>query len=228
MTSSVSAILRDMRERAARLPGGIVSWSLLDLARWAIGVGEGKDEFRQRWIRDNQAAITAAAQGHGLPADLLAGIAFKEVGNKPKFLDDVADWLRRILPELMRPGPLRGGPDRTSFGPMAIQVRRAAVTLGYEPAHLSVRQRKEIIAALKDPRQSIFVAARHLAELKQSTDFAHTEPDHMTVEQRRELAARYNGGPYWQRWKAQRYADDFPGILPIAREALRARRTDLP
>ncbi|WP_143174414.1 hypothetical protein [Streptoalloteichus hindustanus] len=104
---------------------------------------------------------------------------------------------------------------------MAIQVHRAAETLGYDPAHLSEEQRGEVIASLVNPKESVFVAAKHLAELKQSSDFALTDPDGMTPEQRRELAARYNGGLYWRGPDAQGYANNFQRELPQAREALR-------
>ncbi|MCP2261298.1 hypothetical protein LX15_005019 [Streptoalloteichus tenebrarius] len=220
-TGPVSSTLQEMRDAAARLPGGNLTWDATDVARWQVGVGETENEFRQRWIRDNREVIRAAAERYGLPADVVAGIAFREVGGKPMWLDDVTDEIRQNLPDQVRPWSLAGEPDQTSYGPMAIQVRRAAETLGYDPAHLSEEQRREVIASLVDPKQSVFVAAKHLAELKQASDFALVEPDQMTQEQRRELAARYNGGPYWQGGDAQRYANDFQRDLPQARDALR-------
>lgn len=43
----------------------------------------------------------------------------------------------------------------------------------------------------------------------------------MTREQRQELAARYNGGPYWQNDDAQAYGRGFDMNLDDARSALK-------
>jgi hypothetical protein len=45
-------------------------------------------------------------------------------------------------------------PDRTSMGPRAIQVRRAAEVLGYDPHNLTDMQRSVIVDAVKDPRRT--------------------------------------------------------------------------
>ncbi|MFE9927384.1 hypothetical protein ACFYQA_39605 [Streptomyces sp. NPDC005774] len=41
------------------------------------------------------------------------------------------------------------------------------------------------------------------------------------MEQQQELAARYNGGPYWENDQAQRYSRDFAHHLDQARNAIR-------
>lgn len=43
----------------------------------------------------------------------------------------------------------------------------------------------------------------------------------MTREQRQELAARYNGGPYWQNAQAQAYGRGFDRNLDDARGAIK-------
>ena len=105
---------------------------------------------------------------------------------------------------------------------MAVQVRRAGSTLGYDPDTLSEQQRTELIASLENPKENVFIAASRLPELKRGTDFADTDPDHLTPEQGRELAARYNGGPEnWQGPQAQDYADEYLAHRAEAAEALR-------
>ncbi|MGH3927066.1 MAG: hypothetical protein ACRDTT_30065 [Pseudonocardiaceae bacterium] len=104
---------------------------------------------------------------------------------------------------------------------MAVQIRRGAEVLGYDPEHLSDQQRDEIKSALKDPAQNIFIASEYLANLKAESEFAHVPADHMTPAQYEELAARYNGGPNWQGDHAQNYGENFTRHLGEAREALR-------
>jgi soluble lytic murein transglycosylase-like protein len=103
---------------------------------------------------------------------------------------------------------------------MQVQVRRAAETLGYDPGDLTPAQRGRIISSLENPHQAIEIAARHLRDLKDETAFARKEPGRMTPEEGGELAARYNGGPYWRGPQAQSYAQRYERDLPKAIDAL--------
>jgi hypothetical protein len=123
--------------------------------------------------------IQAAAYEYGIPAEVLAGVAYKEVGGKPMWIDDAVDWARQH-------GPRPGRPDDTSYGPTcggtspphtpqdqphwAVQVDTAAGALGYDPAHLTDRQRDEIVASLKDPKQNIMTTTKVLADARDTTD----------------------------------------------------------
>jgi hypothetical protein len=195
-----------------------------------VDLRELRDEawVRREWIAANSDIITAAAQRSGLPRDMVAGIAWQEVGGQWGWMDDGVDTVRELArdgwlydsPESL-PSRLGGSPDETSFGPIAIQVRRAAEVLGYDPAHLTDSQRDTIEASLQDPGQNIFIASEYLAMLKEESDFADVPADEMTGEQRQELAARYNGGPYWQDDKAQAYGRGFDENLDDARSALK-------
>jgi hypothetical protein len=219
--AAVSPALRHIRDLLKGLPA---ARSPLQ-HEW---IGGGDDADRRQWIRDNRELILAAAAENGLPPDMVAGIAWKEVGGKPYVLDDVTDairhgaqqWWSPLTPGSL-PGPLAGDPDNTSYGPMAVQVRRAAEVLGYDPHHLTDQQRGEITSALKDPGQNLFIAARYLANLKAESGFADVPADRMTPEQYQELAARYNGGPFWQSARAQAYARDFAAHRQQAADALR-------
>ncbi|WP_194235841.1 hypothetical protein [Streptomyces sp. CB01881] len=104
---------------------------------------------------------------------------------------------------------------------MSIQVRRAAEVLGYNPAHLTDSQRHEVIRALQKPATNIFIASGCLAQLKAESPFANVPADRMTPAQYQELAARYNGGPFYAGNDAQAYGRGFMNDLDRAREALK-------
>lgn len=214
----VSASLMDIRLKLTSLPEATDAY-------WAV---PRNAEERREWIAANKDIIKAAAERSGLPADMVAGIAWQEVGGQWGWMDDGVDTVRGLArdgwlpmaPEAL-PDRLGGNPDETSFGPIAIQVRRAAEVLGYDPAHLTEGQRDTIEAALQDPGQNMFIASEYLAMLKEESGFADVPAEEMTREQRKELAARYNGGPYWQNEQAQGYGRGFDSNLDEARSALK-------
>ncbi|MYZ08786.1 hypothetical protein GT028_15575 [Streptomyces sp. SID2999] len=125
-----------------------------------------------------------------------------------------------IAPESL-PWRLAGDPDNTSMGPIAIQVRRGAEVLGYDPDNLTDQQRNVVEDSLQDPAQNIFIASEYLAQLKAESEFADVPAEEMTPAQYQELAARYNGGPYWQDSQAQGYGRGFMNNLNDAKGALR-------
>ncbi|GAA1428383.1 hypothetical protein GCM10009601_41470 [Streptomyces thermospinosisporus] len=172
------------------------------------------DEGRREFISANRELIKAAAHDAGLPPEMVAGIAWQEVMGDPGVADDLAYEGRKVL-------PFAKDPDETSMGPLSIQVRRAAEVLGYDPHHLTDAQRDQVVGAIKDPAQNIFVASEYLAQLKAESGFADVPPEQMTREQMQELAARYNGGPYYEDPNAQAYGRGFDRRLDDAKEALR-------
>ena len=198
------------------------TWDTWDSAGWLVGIGD-EHQAKLRFVSDYKSIINVAAYQYGIPADLLAGVAYKEFGGKPMWLDDAADWARQNLPDWARPDwtPLSGPPDDTSYGPLAIQVDTAGRALGYDVEHLTDGQREAIIASLKDPEQCIMIAAKVLHDAKQETDFALVEPDQMTEAQIHQLAAVYNGGPDWTAAGPQHYADDLVAHLDDVRSALK-------
>ncbi|MFF5652552.1 hypothetical protein ACFY8N_29670 [Streptomyces collinus] len=106
------------------------------------------------------------ARKPGLPPDMVAGIAWQEVGGQPGILDTVE-------------------------------------------------------TALQDPVQNIFIASEYLAQLKAESEFRDVPAEEMTPAQYQELAACYNGGPYWETDDAQDYGRGFAHNLDEARNALR-------
>jgi hypothetical protein len=214
----VSPTLRDIRLQIANLPGAQDSyWSPPSTA-----------QDRADWIAANKEIIKAAARNSGLPPDMVAGIAWQEVGGQPGILDDMTDTIREQADSPLSPSApeslpwrLGGDPDNTSMGPIAIQVRRGAEVLGYDPEHLTDQQRGTVETALQDPAQNIFIASEYLAQLKAEREFADVPAEEMTPAQYQELAARYNGGPYWETDDAQDYGRGFANNLNEARNALR-------
>ena len=89
------------------------------------------------------------------------------------------------------------------MGPIAIQVRRGAEVLGYDPNHLTDQQRGMVEVSLQDPAQNVFTASEYLAQLKAESEFANVPAEEMTPARCQELAARDNGGPYWRTDAAQ-------------------------
>ncbi|MFG2759785.1 hypothetical protein [Streptomyces wuyuanensis] len=171
------------------------------------------DDGRREYVSANKELIRTAAGDSGLPPEMVAGIAWQEVEGDPGWLDEAAYEGRKILPG-------SEDPDRTSMGPMAIQVRRAAEVLGYDPHNLTDMQRDQVVSAIKDPAKNIFIASEYLAQLKAESGFADVPPDQMTRAQMQELAARYNGGPYYEDEAAQAYGRGFDRRLDQAKEAL--------
>ncbi|MFJ4779889.1 hypothetical protein [Streptomyces sp. NPDC088762] len=218
----ISPQLRDIRMKVAALPGEAAD------TYWIPNVTDG---MRADWISQNQEILRAAAAHAGVPEDLLAGVAWQEVGGyQPGIADDIvgalreqaeAPWGLSPIASQNLPDRIGGKSDETSYGPIAIQLRRGAEVLGYDPEHLTDRQRGMVEQALQDPKENAFIAGAYLAQIKAETSFADVPADQLTEAQKREIAARYNGGPYWDLDKAQGYGDRFVNNLGQAKEAMR-------
>ncbi|MGW1953964.1 hypothetical protein ACWCPI_14585 [Streptomyces sp. NPDC001920] len=202
--TAVSPSLQRIRDRLALLPPAQDHYLYLP---------SDDDAGRRTYISGNKALINDAAHRSGLPPELLAGVAWMEVEGDPSWIDEAAYGVRRHVPGT-------GEADRTSMGPIAIQVRRSAEVLGYDPLNLTDAQRAEVVAATKDPGQNIYIASEYLAQLKAESEFADVPPERMTREQMQELAARYNGGPYYRSDDAQSYGRGFDQDVDEAKRAL--------
>ena len=205
--TAVSPSLQRIRDRLAHLPAAHDHYLYLP---------SNDDVGRRTYISGNKTLINDAARTSGLPPEMLAGIAWREVEGDPSWIDAAAYAVRRHLPGL----PGLGVADQTSMGPLAIQIRRSAEVLGYDPENLTDAQREEVLDATEDPGQNIYIAAEYLAQLKAESDFADVPPEQMTREQMQELAARYNGGPYYRSDDAQAYGRVFAEHVDEAKRAL--------
>jgi hypothetical protein len=146
--------------------------------------------FKNQWVRGYVEVIKMAANEFDIPRILLAGIAFMEVGGDPPIFDSAVYNGRAIFPGL------GGQPsaDNTSFGNLSLQVRRGAEALGYDPNKLAGDQRTMIIESLKDARQNLFIAAKHLSDLRE-IDFPGKKANELTRDDMMVIAGRYNRGP---------------------------------
>jgi hypothetical protein len=168
----------------------------------AVGYAAGRDifPFKDQWVRGHRDAILAAARQYDLPPALLAGVAYHEVGGDPPSIDRVIYGIRdnavikraKVSPAgKLLPGSVKRPADRTSFGSVTMQVRTAAEAFGYkEPGPW---QKKAIISSLQDPSMNIFIAAKHLSDLR-NRDFRGTAAPAMTREQIEVIATRFNKG----------------------------------
>ncbi|MEU4443377.1 hypothetical protein AB0K14_14050 [Actinosynnema sp. NPDC050801] len=148
----------------------------------------GADEHE--WVKNNKQLFDAAAVESGIPPELLAAIMYREG-------EDWHDIPRALL-----------GEDGATVGENQIQVRNAAAVLGYDPANLTPDQRDVVVGALTDPVMNVLIAAEFLEKIKAESDLADVPTDQLTVEDCRDLAARYNCGDDWTTDKAKKYADD--------------------
>jgi hypothetical protein len=172
----------------------------------------------------NKELIEAAAFEFGISPDLLASIAWREVGDRPHPLGVLTEVLRRAADgdwSSITTRSLPGSVDDTDFEPMAAPIRGVVEALGYDSDLLSHGQLCELRSALRDPAQHIFIVAKYLERLKADSGFADVQTDQLTHEQCQELAARYRGGPHWSGSSAQSYGHGIVAHLGQARAALR-------
>jgi hypothetical protein len=201
-TGPVSPALADIRADAARVPGGHLPWDWDDKERWDQRPHE-LNAFREQWITHNKEVIKAAAEKYGVPADLVGAVAYEEIGGSPLSYDETVRSRRENWPTALL--DLHDGgraaslpPDYTSMGAIDMQIRRAADTLGYDATALTEPQRTEILNSMRDAREQVFIATKHLADLKQAAGYGLIDPTALTDDQLREIAVRYSKGPYWQ------------------------------
>lgn len=169
---------------------GTREWTVRDFSEWQIdkNVMRNNEEylfdFKRQWVRGYRNAIKAAASQFDIPKELLAGVAFTEVGGDPLEADSLAYSLRGTQKR-----------DKTSFGNMSIQFRRGLEILGYDESRDPTEsQRRRILSSLKDPQASIFIAAKHISDLR-DVDSKGTTASKMNRKQIEIIGARYNWGP---------------------------------
>jgi hypothetical protein len=181
---------------------GTEEWSFGKGLEWVLEYGTSNmyiESFKDQLVAGYSSAILAAANKYDIPPLLLAGVLHIEGGGDPPIWDDLAYFARNfetlrnlgeagILPSFFAPQK-----DMTSFGNTSVQVRTAAITLGYDYDSLTQVQKDDIIQTLKDPVQAIFVSALHLSQLR-DYDYPLTAGNELTEEQIVVIASRYNRG----------------------------------
>jgi hypothetical protein len=147
------------------------------------------NDFKNQWVSGYKNIIIQASNKFDIPSDLLAAVAWAEVAGDPSFLDDYAYSARAL-------GIYRGSPSETSFGNTSVQLRRAAEALGYDLEQLDQNEKATIISSLQDPRQNLFIAAKHLSDIVDKY-LPNTSSDQISDKDKLALAGAYNRGPVY-------------------------------
>jgi len=178
----------------------VKEWTTADILRWKtpiVGDPNYIHEFKVQWVRGYREVLKAAAKRFDIPELLMGGVAYAEVGGDPLWIDGVAYAVRsfdHLADPVLEPLTVTTSPDLTSFGNLSTQVRRAADSLGYDASKLTGEQRSLIVSSLKNSRENIFIAAKHLADLR-DIDFRGKSAASMMQEDIKVTATRFNRGP---------------------------------
>ena len=185
----ISSLHKEIQAESKNYSDSGMEFGLVDVAKWKTDP-EYLDKFKSMFVYKNREIIKAAAARFDIPAELLAGVMRIEIGGKDP-VKPLIYWYRSWAPSFF---PYAGDKDKTSLGQQAMQVRRAAESLGYDPKALSDNQRDQILETLEDPVQSIFLAAKHISDLR-DVDFKGIHASALTSSDVQIIGARYNQGP---------------------------------
>ncbi len=179
-----------------------VEWKTSDIIIWKCGSAcDGGNEYlfnrKLEFISHMKNVIKDASAKYNIPEFWLAGIIFSEFGGDPMWIDDVAygvrsfdwsgpEWVDRNLTTTK-------DPNLTSFGNVSVQIRTAAKELGYAVESMTSTEMNLLINSLKNPVQSIYIAAKHLSTLKK-VDFAGKSINQITADDVKIITTRYNRG----------------------------------
>jgi hypothetical protein len=188
-------------EEAARHPGEAVnSFAAAETFRYyildrniigSVRKGAGNKEYIHKYkayfVHAMRDTIKSAANRFNLPAVLLAGTVYNEVGGS-----DMVKPYVHLLRDLLSGSEAA---DRTSLGPTSLQPRRALEALGYDPAKVDASVKRDVVESLIHDRAfAIFVTAKHLSDMRDQFYPAESAAD-LGDEDLIMLGARYNQGP---------------------------------
>lgn len=173
---------------------------LLPSSRKYLNNSDQVGEYKNAWVTYNAEYIKCLSNQYGLPPLMLAGVAWKEVGGKPKSTDDTAfvirsmDWIGNNT--INKGFTLSNHPSMTSFGSVSIQLRRAAPYLGLDEDYkdLTLDEMCMIIGELRSDSKNLEIVAKHLVDLCK-IDYKDINPLTFDDEQISVVCARYNIGP---------------------------------
>lgn len=185
------------------VPSNAPKWGVIDFLRWKLipeRAGGGWAyirAFKDGWVKHNRATIKTAASANRIPPELLAATAWIEVAGDPTFVDRLAfevrtfdwsgpDWIDKHL-------TITKEPSKTSFGPVSMQLRTAAETMGLDSSRLSGEQLRDLANRLQSDVNNLNLAAKHLHNLIKH-DFPTANTAALTQEQIKIAGARYNRG----------------------------------
>lgn len=177
-------------------------WGTSDVVRWKLpaSMGGGNTylyKFKDSWVRHNKEHIKKWARTYKFPPLLLAGVCWIEVAGDPQFIDGVAhavrsfdwsgpDFVDKYLTVTKRP-------EKTSFGPISMQLRVAAETMGADINTLSFADRIKLGRCLEVDVFNIQISAKHLRDLIDHDGLQKSYPE-LSDENLVVAATRYNRG----------------------------------
>ena len=181
---TLTPLHKRLKELAEKYPPdpGTREWDTSKAIEWkTVGGRSFIFDFKDKWVHGYRRAIVAAAKEFDLPPELVAGVAYNEVGGDPSWADAAAFNIRG-----------RKEKRRTSFGSLSLQVRSAADSLGY--TNPGSWQDAAIIGSLNNSQENIFIAAKFLARLR-NIDFKGRSANSLSKDDIAIIASRYNRGP---------------------------------
>jgi hypothetical protein len=176
-------------------------WDTLDwviMHVWPKSFGGGRmhlENYKNAWVIHNKINIINAARKNNIPVDLLAGVAWIEVGGKPDGVKRPAYFFRTVYWS----GTDSGGhnfnknPSKTSFGAVSIQLRRSAAELGFDAESMSFLDQNNLITCLQNDVFNLDVVAKHLHNLI-LFDYPGINTNDLSEEQIIVAGSRYNRG----------------------------------
>lgn len=155
---------QDLVDRGITIDPGTVEWTNMDAVRlWVQSLTSSKAPedlltmFKRQWVIGYRRVILDAAREFKVPFDVVAAIAYNEVGGDPPVADQAAYLVRSA-------GLLGGRPERTSFGDLSMQLRTAEEVLGFKvPTEGALRAR--VASLLDNKRGMIYLAAARVRQL---------------------------------------------------------------
>ena len=178
------------------------NWGIIHFLRWKVLPGWLKGnrsllrKYKDNWVRAHKKDIKKFAVNNNLPPELLAGVAWIEVGGDPDCIDKIAYWVRSFdhaCDPLVEPLTITKKPELTSLGDVSIQLRRAAETYGMDSKKLNSKQKDFLMQSLSDEKTNLAIVARHLWQLS-LIDFANKKI--LGDYEVKIIGARYNRGPH--------------------------------
>jgi hypothetical protein len=191
----------ELLQEAARHPGEAVnSFSAAESFRYYImdrnivgsvrkstGHKEFIHKYKAYFVHAMRDTIKSSASRFTVPAILIAGTVYNEVGGS-----DMIKPYVHLLRDLFSGSEAA---DRTSLGPTSLQPRRALEALGYDPAKVDPAVKRDVVQSLVENRAfAIFVTAKHLSDLR-DLFYPSQAADDLSDDDLIMLGARYNQGP---------------------------------
>ena len=179
-----------------------IKWSTWDVVKWKLlndklGGKPHIQNFKDSWVIFNKANIQDAALANNISAELLAGVAWVEVGGDPYIIDYIAYYIRAFDwcgPKWIDDNfTITNNPVKTSFGAVSMQLRVAAETLGINYKTMTSAQQKSLVNLLDSDKENLRIVSKHLFTLLKF-DFPNKSTRILDNDQIKIAGARYNRG----------------------------------